>query len=593
MDSKFADDEILTQGLVADILSVSKETVRKWASSGVLVPCNGVNLYRWSDLKNLPQVQSMRLSAWDAERKIRPVRPFRSIELFAGAGGLALGLEKAGFDAVALSEFNRDACDTLRRNRPRWNVLEGDVAKVDFREFADIDLVSGGFPCQAFSYAGNRGGFADTRGTLFFEFARAVNEMRPRVFLGENVRGLLTHENGKTIEVIKSAIADLGYTLVPPEVLKAIFYRVPQKRERLALVGIRNDLANYLKDFRWPSPAQRVYTVRDALKKGCLFPTNAPASPGVSYTKWKADIIAKVPPGGYWRDLPLDLQKQLLKGSFHLEGGKTGIGRRLSWDEPSLTLTCAPAQNQTGRCHPSETRPLTVREYARLQTFPDDWGISGSVMSQYKQIGNAVPVNLAEALGRSLIALLNKMEKADSPRHGGQIHCKQSALNPSDRMAQLALFEPSALYLVHSSPVTLLGTYRMSCRDWIVANNLYNYPVTDAELDTCQYLRSVCRLVLQRKNDEPLYYGVNGYSITDKKGLAAIGYKVSKARAAKQKYILYQLSPLACAPQYSAETAVPIVGKGAKQQGKSKGTEADSSPVGSENSGVREFKSSS
>ena len=100
----------------------------------------------------------------------------------------------------------------------------------------------------------------------------------------------------------------------------------------------------------------------------------------------------------------------LLKNSFHLEGGKTGIGRRLSWDEPSLTLTCSPAQNQTGRCHPEETRPLTVREYARIQTFPDDWSFCGSVMSQYKQIGNAVPVNLAEALGLRLVALLNAIE---------------------------------------------------------------------------------------------------------------------------------------------------------------------------------------
>ncbi len=377
MSSKFADDELLTQGLVADILSVSKETVRRWNANGQIVSTNGQNLYRWLDLQKFSQVQEMLLSDWETESKIRPIRKFRSIELFAGAGGLALGLEKAGFDPVALNEFDHDSCDMLRKNRPRWNVIEGDISKIDFTQFSDIDFVSGGFPCQAFSYAGNRFGFEDARGTLFFEFARVIRETHPRVFLGENVRGLLNHDNGKTIEVIKSIIKDSGYTLVEPRVLKAIFYRVPQKRERLALIGIRNDLANHLADFKWPSPAQRVYTVRDALKKGELFKTDVPASHGVFYTKWKADIIEKVPPGGYWRDLPIDLQKQLLKGSFHLQGGKTGIGRRLSWDEPSLTLTCAPAQNQTGRCHPSETRPLTVREYARIQTFPDDWEFRG------------------------------------------------------------------------------------------------------------------------------------------------------------------------------------------------------------------------
>ncbi len=427
MGSQFASNTLLTQGLVADILSVSKETVRKWEKRGDIVPVKSSaqlsSLYLWSDLRRFPKVQEMLNSDWEAESKTNPVRKYRAVELFAGAGGLALGLEKAGFDSIGLNELNHDACNTLRKNRPHWNVTEGDIAQIDFTQFTDIDFVSGGFPCQAFSYAGNRFGFEDTRGTLFFQFARAIREMKPKVFLGENVRGLLTHDNGKTIEVIKAAISELGYTLVEPNVLKAIFYRVPQKRERLALVGIRNDLAHHLENFKWPSPAQRVYTVRDALKKGDLFETDVPKSQGVLYPPRKAEIISQVPPGGYWRDLPIPLQKELLKGSFLLEGGKTGIGRRLSWDEPSLTLTCAPAQNQTGRCHPAETRPLTVREYARIQTFPDDWAFCGSVMSQYKQIGNAVPVNLAAALGRSLIALLNKIEE-EKP----QIHQSRGSL---------------------------------------------------------------------------------------------------------------------------------------------------------------------
>ena len=260
-----------------------------------------------------------------------------------------MGLEQAGFEAVALNEFDHDACTTLRRNRPGWNVIEGDVSKIDFSHFENIDFVSGGFPCQAFSYAGKKAGFEDARGTLFFEFARVVREVRPLVFLGENVRGLLTHDNGKTIGVIQSVIDDIGYTLVTPHVLKAIFYRVPQKRERLALVGIRNDLAHYLPEFKWPSVAPRVYTVRDALKKGALFDCDVPESDGVSYPKRKAEIIGRIPEGGYWKDLPDELQRELLKGSYYLGGGKTGIGRRLSWDEPSLTLTCAPAQNQIGR----------------------------------------------------------------------------------------------------------------------------------------------------------------------------------------------------------------------------------------------------
>ncbi len=143
-------------------------------------------------------IRQMLESKWDEEMQITPLRPYASIELFAGAGGLAIGLEKAGFEAVALNEWDKHACNTLRSNRPLWNVLEGDIQQIDFTAFKNIDFISGGFPCQAFSYAGKQLGFEDTRGTLFFEFARAIKETQPKVFLGENVRGLLEHDQGNT-----------------------------------------------------------------------------------------------------------------------------------------------------------------------------------------------------------------------------------------------------------------------------------------------------------------------------------------------------------------------------------------------------------
>lgn len=399
--------------LAADLLSVTKQTILDWVESGNLVSDRkdekGDPIFSWDSFAKFPQYAEMDEKAWLAQSSIRPRRKYKSIELFAGGGGLALGLERAGFEHVLLNEFMPEACNTLRANRPQWNVVEGDVSKIDFTGQKDIDLVSGGFPCQAFSYAGQRAGFDDARGTLFFEWARVIKETQPKMFLGENVRGLLTHDNGKTIEVIKSVIKELGYTLVEPQVLKAIFYKVPQKRERLILVGVRNDLAEYFK-FSWPVKAPRIYTVRDALMAGELFDCDVPESDGQKYPKRKAEILSMVPPGGYWRDLPIDIQKEYMKGSFFLGGGKTGMARRLSWDAPSLTLTCAPAQNQTERCHPKESRPLTVREYARIQTFPDEWKFSGHMSMQYKQIGNAVPVNLAEAVGHALIAALNHIE---------------------------------------------------------------------------------------------------------------------------------------------------------------------------------------
>ncbi len=334
---------------------------------------------------------------------------FRSIELFAGAGGLALGLEKAGFNAILLNEIDKHACATLRHNRPNWNVVEGDISQIDFTPYrGNVDFISGGFPCQAFSYAGNKQGFDDVRGTLFFEFARAIQEVQPKVFLGENVRGLLSHDDGRTLATIKAVIADLGYTLLASDVLKAIHYRVPQKRERLFLIGVRNDLVDQA-TFELPNRHAKIMTLHDALKSGELFDCDVPKSEGQIYPLKKKAVLDLVPAGGCWRHLPENIQREYMKKSYFMGGGKTGMARRLAWNEPSLTLTCSPAQNQTERCHPDETRPLTVREYARIQTFPDNWQFMGTMAAQYKQIGNAVPVNLAYAMGQSLIDLLKSI----------------------------------------------------------------------------------------------------------------------------------------------------------------------------------------
>lgn len=395
-------------------MGISKATLSKWETSGLFVPTKdkeGNKYFYTKQLEHIPEIKRMLHSNWEEEMQVKPLRTYTSIELFAGAGGLALGLEKAGFSHILLNEIDHDACTTLQYNRPSWNVIEQDVKTVSFKQFyGKVDLLSGGFPCQAFSYAGKQGGFNDTRGTLFFELARAVKEIQPKVFMGENVKGLVAHNGGCTLNTIKNTIHELGYTLVDPKILKAILYQVPQKRERLILIAVRNDIAEHVQ-FKWPAPYHRIMTLRDAFFKGELYNTDIPLSDGQKYPEKKRKVMELVPMGGYWRDLPLDIQKEYMGGSFGLEGGKTGMARRLSLDEPSLTLTCAPAQKQTERCHPTETRPLTIREYARIQTFPDDWLFAGTLSSQYKQIGNAVPVNLAYAVGRSLIRLFNDIER--------------------------------------------------------------------------------------------------------------------------------------------------------------------------------------
>lgn len=399
---------------IADVLSVSKRNVSSWANNGKLIPELDPDKYQKpytrKQLEAFPEFNQMFNSKWDEHESIEPIKDYNLIELFAGGGGLALGLEKAGFKSVMLNELEKAPCETLKANRPHWNVVQGDISNINFNEFeGKVDLLTGGFPCQPFSYAGKKLGLDDIRGTLVFEMIRAIREVKPKVFLAENVKGLESDNDGKTLSTIIDFIEESGYTVVEKNVYKTMMYKVPQKRERLILIGIRNDLANKV-IFKRPPYFNRVVTVRDALRKGILYDSNVPDAPGQKYPARKEEIMSFVPEGGYWRDLPIELQMEYMKGSFHLGGGKTGMARRLSWDEPSLTLTCAPAQKQTERCHPSENRPLTTREYARIQTFPDDWIFKGTTTQIYKQIGNAVPVNFAKAIGKSIVKLLNELE---------------------------------------------------------------------------------------------------------------------------------------------------------------------------------------
>jgi DNA (cytosine-5)-methyltransferase 1 len=320
------------------------------------------------------------------------------IELFAGAGGLALGFERAGFDAIILNEIDANCVSTLRKNRPNWNVVHEDVKKLSFKGIS-ADVVTGGFPCQAFSYAGKRLGFEDVRGTLFFEFARCVKEVQPKVFVAENVAGLPSHDGGRTFKTMLDILAkEVDSYTVQYRILNAWDYGVAQKRKRIFIVGTKSGFK-----FNYPEPHKHRPSLKDAL-------ANVPQSEGTGYSKRRKEILAHVPAGGCWINLPVELQKEYMGASFTSGGGRRGMARRISWDEPSLTLTCSPTQKQTDRIHPEETRPFTVREYARIQSFPDEWNFVGSVVSKYKQIGNAVPVNLAEEVGKCVVDALGDIE---------------------------------------------------------------------------------------------------------------------------------------------------------------------------------------
>ncbi len=339
------------------------------------------------------------------------IQKIKSIELFAGAGGLALGLEEAGFEHIGLIEWDKSAAETLIKNRPKWNVLNEDVEKVAERDLEqefgvkkyELDLLSGGAPCQSFSYAGKRLGLDDVRGTMFYHYATFLHKLQPKMFLFENVRGLLTHDKGRTYRTILGIFEDEGY-ITTHQILNAWDYAVPQKRERLITVGIRKDLADKI-SFSFPKPHIYKPILRDV--KLDVHPSSEECA---SYSDYKARVFALVPAGGYWRDIDPEIAKEYMKTCWYMGGGRTGILRRISLDEPCLTVLTNPGMKQTDRCHPLEVRPFSYRENARIQTFPDDWEFCGRLSERYKQVGNAVPVNLAKDIGIEIIKTIRELK---------------------------------------------------------------------------------------------------------------------------------------------------------------------------------------
>ena len=315
------------------------------------------------------------------------------IEVCAGAGGLSTGFLEAGFTPILLNDNDKTCCDTLIQNHPGVLVVHKDMQELHLTEYkGQVDILAGGVPCQAFSHAGERKGLEDPRGQLILDFNRLVLECEPKILMVENVKGLMTHEGGRTLAGVLELFSNGGRYRMYHKVLNANNYSVAQKRERIFIVGIRSDLQG---EFEYPKEHTYKPVLRDIL-------FDVPPSAGMSYPEEKRKLFDRVPPGGCWVDLPEDIQRSYMGASFESGGGKRGIARRLSMDEPCLTLTTSPCQKQTDRCHPLESRPFTVREYARIQSFPDRYTFTGSPAKQYKQIGNAVPVNLGRAMARQL-----------------------------------------------------------------------------------------------------------------------------------------------------------------------------------------------
>jgi DNA (cytosine-5)-methyltransferase 1 len=324
-----------------------------------------------------------------------PKRNFTFIEVCAGAGGMSSGFIKSGFTPILLNDNNKTCCKTLELNHEDADVFHGSMEDIDISKYKNIDVLIGGVPCQSFSIAGKRLGTNDKRGKLMFSFIKMLETLKPKVFMIENVKGLKNINKGETLKNILETIDKLKLYNVSYKILNANDYGVPQKRERLFIVGTLNKLTK----FKFPKKKKIKPVLKDVL-------LDCPSSDGHEYPEKKKKLFDMIPQDGCWINLPEKLQKEYLGKSYDSGGGKRGILKRLSMDKPSLTLLCSPSQKQTERCHPTKTRPLQILEYSRIQTFPDDYSFSGSTNQIYKQIGNAVPVKLAYLLAKQIKKVL-------------------------------------------------------------------------------------------------------------------------------------------------------------------------------------------
>lgn len=305
--------------------------------------------------------------------------------LFCGAGGLDIGFERAGFKTVWANDFNKDACDTFSR----WSdatVVCGDIGKVSEDDIPDTDIILGGFPCQGFSLSGPRK-LDDSRNSLYKHYVRIVKAKRPLAFIGENVKGLLTMGGGEIIDAIVEAFSDCGYD-VHYKLLNAKNYGVPEDRERVIIVGFRKDLG--ITEFDYPESSNKIVTMREALSK-----VPAPNLGDVCTAPYSSRYMSR--------------------------------NRKRGWDNVSYTIPAMAKQvplwpgsldmvkidKDVWRFGDGETRRLSWQEAAAIQTFPADMQFCGDLTSVYKQIGNAVPCKLAEAIAIRVRDVLENIDESE------------------------------------------------------------------------------------------------------------------------------------------------------------------------------------
>lgn len=360
---------------------------------------------------------------------------YNTISLFSGAMGLDLGIEKVGFKIRVCVEKDKWAAQTIRANTS-IPVIERDINDVHTDEILaaagigrqDVTLVIGGPPCQAFSTAGKQKGFADFRGNVMLQYLRVVRDIMPEFFIMENVRGLQSAKlnsvpaeyaeyepikdvKGSAFHFMVAEFRKLGYS-ISHALLNAANYGVPEKRERIVVIGHRGERVPI------PSPTHsengEFGTKKWNTLRNCI--GDMEHRTDLHYTelrKRSRPYMKILKEGQNWRNLPEDMAMQAMGKAYFLSGGKTGFLRQLKFDEPSPTLVTSPTMPATLLCHPTQLRPLSIEEYARIQQFPDSWTFNGRLETIYKQIGNAVHVGLGQAVGQQIMRFINGQTSAN------------------------------------------------------------------------------------------------------------------------------------------------------------------------------------
>ena len=429
-------NNLLTVNDVAKKLKITVQSVRLLIKNEQLKAERVENQWLISpdDLKNYIQNYNVIIEPDDHERLSDDTPPIVALSFFSGAMGLDIGMKNGGIDALLACEFNKACRMTIAKNNPEIGLI-GDITKFSADEILKmakipkgrkVDVIFGGPPCQAFSTAGNRKAFDDERGNVFLKYLSIISEIKPTYVVIENVRGLLsapfTYKDSKkpikggAMMIILDQLKEMGYTM-SFNLYNAAYFGAPQIRERVVIIGkLGEEKVSYLQPTHnedGTNGLKQWRTLKDAFSVLPKFIEHH----YIEFPEKRLKCYRLLKEGQYWKDLPLDLQKEAMGKSFYLGGGKTGFLRRLSYSKPSPTLVTNPTMPATDLAHPMEDRPLSVEEYACIQEFPQDWVVCGSILDQYKQIGNAVPIKLGEAIAKTILDDMKGIKYKDTEFH--------------------------------------------------------------------------------------------------------------------------------------------------------------------------------